>query len=109
MDTGYDIQKETMQYLSDIQFANTCNILTQWLPLCHVNDRNDEGLEFPSTVSRWQSLALRELEADETAGFEQGLAMIHKGNMLQEACTPEQVREAFLLRKTKPLYQAQKS
>jgi hypothetical protein len=97
MDPGYDIKKEMTQYLNDIQLAKTCNILTQWLPLSHVSNRSDEGLEFPSTVSRWQSLALRELEAVETAGFEQNLAMIHEDNMLGKTCTPERVREIFLL------------
>ncbi|KAH6958398.1 hypothetical protein DER45DRAFT_221911 [Fusarium avenaceum] len=97
MDTGYDMKKEMKQYLNDIQLANTCNILTQWLPLSHVSNRSDEGLEFPSTVSRWQSLALRELEAVETASFELGIALMQEDNMLEKTCRPEQVRGIFLL------------
>ncbi|KAF5625376.1 hypothetical protein F52700_9095 [Fusarium sp. NRRL 52700] len=97
IDTGYDLQKELSQYVQDIQMASSCNILTQWLPLSYVSAEKDEGLVFPSTVSRWQTLALRELEGDEPTFTESGHASFYTLQIPNQACTPDQIRQIFSL------------
>ncbi|KAF5596134.1 uncharacterized protein FSUBG_8940 [Fusarium subglutinans] len=99
VDTGYDLQKELSQYLQDIQIASSCNILTQWLPLTYVSAEKDEGLGFPSTISRWKTLALRELEGDEPTFTESDHASFHTQQTPNQACTPEQIRQIFSLEK----------
>jgi hypothetical protein len=99
IDTGYDLQKELSQYLQDIQIASSCNILTQWLPLSYVIAEKDEGLGFPSTVSRWQTLALRELEGDEPTFMEPGHASFYTQQTPNQACTPDQIRQMLSLDK----------
>ncbi|KAF4952144.1 hypothetical protein FGADI_6940 [Fusarium gaditjirri] len=99
MDTGDDLQKELSQYLQDIQIASSGNILTQWLPLSYVSAEKDEGLEFPSTVSRWQTLALRELEGDEPTFTEPGHTLFYTQQAPNQACTPDQIRQIFSLDK----------
>ncbi|KAF5547877.1 hypothetical protein FPHYL_10094 [Fusarium phyllophilum] len=97
IDTGYDLQKELSQYLQDIQIASSCNILTQWLPLTYVSAEKDEGLGFPSTISRWQTLALRELEGDEPTVTESDHASFYTQRTPNQACTPDQIRQIFSL------------
>jgi hypothetical protein len=99
IDTGHDLQKELSQYLQDIQVASSCNILTQWLPLTYVSAEKDEGLGFPSTVSRWQTLALRELEGDEPTFTESDHASFYTPQTPNQACTPDQIRQIFSLDK----------
>ncbi|KAH7167748.1 hypothetical protein DER46DRAFT_682903 [Fusarium sp. MPI-SDFR-AT-0072] len=99
IDTEYDLQKELSQYLQDIQIASSCNILTQWLPLSYVSVEKDEGLGFPSTVSRWQTLALRELEGGEPTFAEPGHASFYAQQTQNQACTPDQIRQIFSLDK----------
>ncbi|KAF4444682.1 hypothetical protein FACUT_459 [Fusarium acutatum] len=99
IDTGYDLQKELSQYLQDIQIASSCNILTQWLPLSHVSTEKDEGLGFPSTISRWQTLALRELEGDEPIFTQSDHASFYTQQTPNQACTPDQIRHIFSLDK----------
>ncbi|KAI7770717.1 hypothetical protein LZL87_004504 [Fusarium oxysporum] len=99
IDTEYDLQKELSQYLQDIQIASSCNILTQWLPLSYVSVEKDEGLRFPSTVSRWQTLALRELEGGEPTFAEPGHASFYAQQTQNQACTPDQIRQIFSLDK----------
>ncbi|EWY96645.1 hypothetical protein FOYG_05276 [Fusarium oxysporum NRRL 32931] len=99
IDTGYDLQKELSQYLQDIQIASSCNILSQWLPLSYVTAEKDEGLGFPSTVSRWQTLALRELEGDEPTFTEPGHASFYTQQTPNQACTPDQIRQMLSLDK----------
>ncbi|KAF5599399.1 hypothetical protein FPANT_3451 [Fusarium pseudoanthophilum] len=99
IDTGHDLQKELSQYLQDIQIASSCNILTQWLPLTYVSAEKDEGLGFPSTISRWQTLALRELEGDEPTFTEFDHALFYTQQTPNQACTPDQIRQIFSLDK----------
>ncbi|RBR17871.1 uncharacterized protein FIESC28_06310 [Fusarium coffeatum] len=95
LDLGYDTKGELEQYLHDVQCAKSCNILTTWLPLARVNIENDEGLEFPSTVLRWQALALRKLEADEMPVLSENTT--HGQDFTTKPCTPSQLREIFSL------------
>ncbi|KAF5681637.1 hypothetical protein FDENT_8004 [Fusarium denticulatum] len=97
IDTGYDLQKELPQYLRDIQIASSCNILTQWLPLTYVSAEKDEGLGFPSIISRWQALALRELEGDEPTFTKSDHASLYTQQTPHQACTPDQIRQIFSL------------
>ncbi|KAF5713380.1 hypothetical protein FMUND_7991 [Fusarium mundagurra] len=99
IDTGYDLEKELSQYLQDIQIASSCNILTQWLPLSYVSTEKDEGLGFPSTISRWKTLALRELEGDEPTFTESDHASFCTQQTSTQACTPDQIRKMFSLDK----------
>lgn len=55
------MKKDTQQYLDDIYSKRFCNVLNEWLPLSPVDIDRDEGLEFSSASSRWQKLALREI------------------------------------------------
>lgn len=95
LDLGYDTKGELDQYLHDVQCAKSCNILTTWLPLARVNIENDEGLEFPSTVLRWQALAQRKLEADEMPDPSENTT--HDQDFTTTPCTPAQLREIFSL------------
>ncbi|KAF5022283.1 hypothetical protein F66182_5660 [Fusarium sp. NRRL 66182] len=95
IDPGHDLKKEFEQYLHDIQVAKSCNILAQWLPLSHVITENDEGLEFPSTVLRWQTSALREFEANVTPSSGKGSALIHDADTSSQSYTQAQLREIF--------------
>ncbi|KAH8736539.1 hypothetical protein BGZ61DRAFT_341108 [Ilyonectria robusta] len=61
LDLGFDIKKDTQQFLDDIYSKRFCNVLNEWLPLSPVNTDKDQGLEFSSASSRWQMLALREI------------------------------------------------
>ncbi|KAF5678819.1 hypothetical protein FHETE_1060 [Fusarium heterosporum] len=97
IDTGFDMKKEITQYLNDVQAANSCDLLIQWLPLSYVSTENDESLEFPSTVSRWQTLASRELQSVETTVSQQSLLSLHDQDMFREVCTPVRVRDIFCL------------
>ncbi|CAG7564066.1 unnamed protein product [Fusarium equiseti] len=97
LDLGYDTKGELEQYLHDVQCAKSCNILTTWLPLARVNIENDEGLEFPSTVLRWQALALRKLEADEMPDPTQNTVATHDRNFTTKPYTSAQLREIFSL------------
>ncbi|KAF4988727.1 hypothetical protein FGRMN_9595 [Fusarium graminum] len=97
IDTGFDMKKEITQYLNDVQVANSCDLLTQWLPLSYVSTKNDESLEFPSTVSRWQTLALRELESVGTTVSQQSLPSLHDQDMFRESCTPARIQDIFCL------------
>ncbi|KAF5548993.1 hypothetical protein FNAPI_8142 [Fusarium napiforme] len=99
IDTGHNLQKELSQYLQDIRIASSCNILTQWLPLTYVSTEKDEGLVFPSTISRWQTLALRELEGDEPTFTESDHASFYTQQAPNQACTPDQIRQIFSLDK----------
>ncbi|KLO98001.1 uncharacterized protein FFB20_11330 [Fusarium fujikuroi] len=99
IDTGHDLQKELSQYRQDIQIASSCNILTQWLPLSYVSVEKDEGLGFPSTISRWQTLALRELEGDEPSFTESDHDSLYTQQTPNQACTPDQIRQIFSLDK----------
>ncbi|KAF7544228.1 hypothetical protein G7046_g9826 [Stylonectria norvegica] len=62
LDLGVDLKQEFRQYLTEIHMKSTCNLSNEWLPLSPVDISKDEGLSLSSTSSRWQSLALRELE-----------------------------------------------
>jgi hypothetical protein len=97
LDLGYDTKGELEQYLHDVQCAKSCNILTTWLPLARVNIENDEALEFPSTVLRWQALALRKLEADETPNPAQNTIATHDQDYTTKPYTSAQLREIFSL------------
>ncbi|RGP76262.1 hypothetical protein FSPOR_251 [Fusarium sporotrichioides] len=98
LDLGYDTRGEVQQYLDDVQSAKSCNILRTWLPLAQVNTEKDEGLKFPSTVSRWQTLALREMEVNETPGSAHDAASTYDHEFRAETFTPMQIREIFDLR-----------
>ncbi|KAK7427475.1 hypothetical protein QQZ08_006081 [Neonectria magnoliae] len=67
LDVEHNIKKELQQYLDGIRSEQSCNILNEWLPLSPVDIDRDEGLEFSSASSRWQKLALRELERETIA------------------------------------------
>jgi hypothetical protein len=95
LDLGYDSKGEVEQYLHDIQSTRSCNILTTWLPLAQVNIEKDEGLGFPSTVSRWQTLALREMEVDEIPAPALDLGSTYHHEFLTKTYTPLQIREIF--------------
>ncbi|EWG45427.1 hypothetical protein FVEG_06223 [Fusarium verticillioides 7600] len=99
MYTGHDLQTELSQYLQDIQIASSCNILTEWIPLTYVSAEKDEGLGFPSTVSRWKTLALRELEGDEPTFTESDHASFYTQQTPNQACTPDQIKQIFSLDK----------
>lgn len=64
LDLGFDITQEIRQYTLDIHLKRNCTLASVWLPLCSTDVEKDEGLAFPSSSSRWQSLALRELESE---------------------------------------------
>ncbi|KAG8669046.1 hypothetical protein FPOAC2_08358 [Fusarium poae] len=98
LDLGYDTRGEIDQYLDDIQSAGSCNILKAWLPLAQVSIEKDEGLEFPSTVSRWQTLAVREMEIDEIPGSAHDVASTYDLEFLTKTYTPTQIRQIFALR-----------
>lgn len=61
LDLGFDIKKDTQKFLDDIYSKRFCNVLNEWLPLSPVDIDKDQGLEFSSASSRWQMLALREI------------------------------------------------
>lgn len=64
LDLGYDFGKEFARYQCDVQLKRQCNLSNEWLPFCFVDVEKDEGLGLTSTSSRWQILALRELERE---------------------------------------------
>ncbi|KAF4445115.1 hypothetical protein F53441_10957 [Fusarium austroafricanum] len=90
-------QTQSRRLPSESIDIGSCNILTQWLPLIYVSTESDEGLEFPSTVSRWQALALRELEGDESIPSEHDLGLTHDQDIQKKVHTPKQIREIFSL------------
>ncbi|KAM0297972.1 hypothetical protein HYE67_003469 [Fusarium culmorum] len=104
LDLGYDTRGEVEEYLDDIQSARSCNIIKTWLPLAQVNTEKDEGLEFPSTVSRWQALALREMEVDETPYPTHDMESTYDHHILPKTLTPRQIREIFALRNYSSTY-----
>ncbi|EKJ72603.1 hypothetical protein FPSE_07240 [Fusarium pseudograminearum CS3096] len=104
LDLGYDTRGEFEQYLDDIQSARSCNIIKTWLPLAQVNNEKDEGLEFPSTVSRWQTLALREMEVDEKPYPTHDMESTYNHHILPKTFTLRQIREIFALRNCSNTY-----
>ncbi|XEV05742.1 hypothetical protein FSHL1_011029 [Fusarium sambucinum] len=98
LDLGYDTRGEVDQYRDDIQSAGSCNIIKTWLPLAQVSIEKDEGLEFPSTVSRWKTLALREMEVDEIPDSTHDVVSTYDHEFLTKTYTPTQIREIFVLR-----------
>lgn len=63
-DLGSDLMEDMRQYTIDVRLKRNCSLSGTWLPLCPTDSDKDEGLIFPPTSSRWQSLALRELESE---------------------------------------------
>ena len=64
VDLGYDTRKEIDEYQCEIQSKCNPSLSDIWLPLYPIDIEKDEGLQFPSTSSRWQFLALRQLECE---------------------------------------------
>ncbi|RGP80866.1 hypothetical protein FLONG3_1014 [Fusarium longipes] len=98
LDLGYNTRGEVEEYLHSIQLARSCNIFIEWLPLAQVGIENDEGLEFPSTVSRWQTLALRKMEVSETPAPALDVVSTYDTDFLADTYTPIQIRDTFNLR-----------
>ncbi|KAM5375268.1 hypothetical protein ACJZ2D_006097 [Fusarium nematophilum] len=84
MDPGYNLDNDLQQYSNDLHLKRSCNILGEWLPLAPVNIEKDEGLVFPSTSSRWQLLALRELERETIPGAEEVIRLLEEENLLNQ-------------------------
>lgn len=70
-----DPAEDETEYLETIISRRTCNMSQQWLPLTPMNDRWDEGLQFPPGSGKLHSLLLREIDREKVSVSQQSLAL----------------------------------
>lgn len=103
LDLGYDFGKEFARYQCDVQLKRQCNLSNEWLPFCFVDVEKDEGLSLTSTSSRWQILALRELEREgiKDSGEDFGVSWAPHGLTTPSQYSQQLTKEDLGLRRVK--------
>ncbi|KAF4460071.1 hypothetical protein FALBO_13158 [Fusarium albosuccineum] len=95
LDLGHNLDQDFRKYMNDVHEKRSCNIFGEWLPLSPVNNNRDEGIEFPYTTSRWQLLALRELERESISISEKALPDLLGEDSTKQMNDPTWRRELF--------------
>ncbi|KAF4982445.1 hypothetical protein FZEAL_1963 [Fusarium zealandicum] len=103
LDLGYNLEQDLQQYLADIYNKQSCNIFGEWLPLSPVEIDKDESLIFPSSTSRWQQLALRELDQEFIASPGEVIKLLYYED-LNSSSKASVIREVFPLPKQPKRY-----